>query len=141
MNAKRIFAGIAATTLATTLVACGDLAETEPESTGKQTDSSSEEKTDAAKDKNTIGNWKLLNKPKIKKGQFGTFANVKLKVRNISDSEDEPWLEIRVTRGKNLVTTFDCIGRTIRPDETTTLDCSSMDNYKKWTEYEVKNAF
>ena len=89
---------------------------------------------------NVVGNWKLLNKPKIKK-EYGMFGTADLKVENISNSEDEPWLEIRLTKGRNLVTTFDCIGQTVRPDERTVLQCSSMDDYRPWTKMEIKNAF
>ena len=126
----------------------------EEESTGKQ---SSGEKSDPqagfigkpetgkgdAKDgpKNVVGNWQIKNMPKFKRDPFDMFATVKLKVKNVSDSEDEPWLEIRLTRGKTLVTTFDCIGQTVRPGETTILDCESFDDYAKFTEYEIKNAF
>lgn len=90
---------------------------------------------------NVIGNWAILTKhPKFGEA-YGMFDSVKIDVKNISDSEDEPWLEIRLTKGNRLVTTFDCIGQTVRPGEVTTLDCSSMDDYAPWTDYEIKNAF
>lgn len=87
-----------------------------------------------------IGNWKILNKPQIKQ-EYGMFGTADLEVENISDSEDEPWLEIRLTNGRNLVTTFDCIGRTIRPGERAVLECTSMDDYRPWKQMEILNAF
>ena len=90
---------------------------------------------------NVIGNWTILTKhPKFGQ-EYGTFKDVKIDVKNTSDSEDQPWLEIRLTKGNRLVTTFDCMGDTVRPGEITTLDCSSLDDYGTWTKYEIKNAF
>ncbi|QNN53182.1 hypothetical protein [Nocardioides mesophilus] len=89
---------------------------------------------------NTVGNWTILNKPKFGQ-EYGMFKSVDLRVQNTSDSEDDPWLEIRLTNGNDLVTTFDCIGQTVRPGETTTLECSSLDDFRKFTDYEILNAF
>lgn len=89
---------------------------------------------------NTIGNWYIMNKPKFGE-QYGMFDTVDLKVKNVSDSEDEPWLEIRLTKGNELVTTFDCIGRTVEAGQVTTLECSSLDDYRDFTDYEIQNAF
>ena len=94
----------------------------------------------AAADANVVGNWEILNEPKFGR-EFGTFKTVDLRVKNVSDSEDEPWLEIRLTKGDNLVTTFDCIGDTVRAGERTTLECFSGDDYRKFTDYEILNAF
>lgn len=104
-------------------------------------DSTSDETTSAPKPKgNVVGNWLILTKhPKFGK-EYGMFKTVKIDVKNISDSEDEPWLEIRLTKGNRLVTTFDCLSNTVRPGEVTTLDCSSMDDYAPFTKYEIKNA-
>lgn len=88
-----------------------------------------------------VGNWDILTKPQFGQ-QYGMFDTVKIKVKNVSDSEDEPWLEIRLTNKKgDLVTTFDCIGRTVEPGQTTTLECSSLDDYAAFTDYEIRNAF
>lgn len=90
---------------------------------------------------NSVGNWDILSKPQFKE-QYGTFGEVKLKVRNNSDSEDEPWLSIRLTNKKgDLVTEYDCIGRTVEPGQTTTLSCTSLDDYAPWSDYEIQNAF
>lgn len=93
-----------------------------------------------AADANVVGNWEILNEPKFRR-EMGMFTTVDLRVRNVSDSEDEPWLEIRLTKGDNLVTTFDCVGDTVRAGERTTLECFSGDDYRKFTDYEILNAF
>lgn len=91
--------------------------------------------------KGDVGNWDIVGEPNFGK-EFGMFKNVKLTVKNVSDSDDEPWLEIRLTnKGGDLVTTFDCIGDTVEPGQKTTLDCSSLDDYAPFSDYEIKNAF
>lgn len=91
--------------------------------------------------KGDVGNWDILNEPKFGK-EFGTFKTVDLKVKNVSDEDDEPWLEIRLTnKAGDLVATFDCIGDTVEPGQSTTLDCTSLDDYAAFDDYEIKNAF
>ncbi|GAA3820419.1 hypothetical protein [Nocardioides panacisoli] len=103
------------------------------ESTGKQKDSSKSAPGD-------VGNWDILNKPTFGT-EYGTWKIVDLKVKNVSKEDDEPWLEIRLTNKKNdLVATFDCVGNTVNPGQTTTLQCSSMDKVAPYTDYEIKNA-
>jgi hypothetical protein len=87
-----------------------------------------------------VGNWNILNEPKFGK-QYGMFDTVKIDVKNVSASEDEPWLEIRLTnKAGDLVTTFDCLGDTVEPGQKTTLKCSSFDDYAPFADYEIKNA-
>lgn len=91
--------------------------------------------------KGEIGNWDILNEPRFGK-EFGMFKTVNLKVKNVSDEEDEPWLEIRLTNKKgDLVATFNCVGDTLEPGQTTTLECGSTDDYAPFADYEIKNAF
>jgi hypothetical protein len=92
--------------------------------------------------KGEVGNWDILTaRPEFKK-EFGMFSTVKLKVKNVSGSEDEPWLEIRLTnKAGDLVTTYDCIGDTVEAGQSTTLECSSLDDWAPFTDYEIKNAF
>lgn len=92
--------------------------------------------------KGDVGNWKIVTKKVNFPEEYGMFGTVKLKVKNVSDSEDEPWLEIRLTNKKgDLVTTYDCIGQSVEAGQRTTLECSSLDDYAPFSDYEIKNAF
>lgn len=117
------------------VMACGSGSATSEDSSGeKKADSSSA---------GDVGNWKIeTKKVRFTKDAIDSFETIKLKVRNVSDSEDEPWLEIRaMNKAGDLVTTFDCIGQTVDAGQATTLDCTSLDDFAKVTDYEIKNAF
>lgn len=110
-----------------------------PETTGKTTAAS----TAASADPNVVGSWKLLNREELKfeKDMFDEFAIVELHVKNISDQDDAPFLDIRLTNGTLLVTTFTCSGNTIRPGESAVLECFSIDPFQKFTKVEILNSF
>ena len=137
MMSKKVSKAILWTVPLVTVIACASGEETdEKESAGgkggenRNADSPGE-----------VGKWGILNEPQFGQ-EFGMFKSVKLEVRNVSDSDDEPWLEIRLTNKKgDLVTTYDCIGETVEPGQKTTLDCSSLDDYAEWSDYKIQNAF
>ena len=109
-------------------------------SSGKQSsDGSSNAKSN---DPSVVGNWKIENMKQIKFAEeYGMFATVSLKVRNVSDDADTPWLAIRLTDKKgDLVAEFDCIGDEYEPGQGGTVRCSSLDDYAPFAEWEVKNA-
>lgn len=138
---KSIIALLAVAALGTT--ACSVPAEGE-ESSGRQGGKGSSAKANKAKaDPSVIGNWKIENFKTLQFGeQYDMFKSVKLNVRNVSDETDSPWLEIRLTNKKgDLVASYDCIGDEYEPGQGGPLDCSSLDDFAPFTEWEIKNAF
>lgn len=107
--------------------------------TGKQSDSDAGSKTA----KNVVGNWTIENMAQVKfSEEYGSFKTIPLKVRNGSDEPDSPWFEIRLTDAKgDLVATFDCIGDEFEPDQGGNVDCSTLDDFTKFKDWELKDAF
>jgi len=108
-------------------------------SSGKQSSDGSNAKSN---DPSVVGNWKIENMKQIKFAEeYGMFATVSLKVRNVSDDADTPWLAIRLTDKKgDLIAEYDCIGDEYEPGQGGTVRCSSLDDYAPFAEWEVKNA-
>lgn len=93
--------------------------------------------------KNVVGNWTIENMGQVKFAEeYGSFKTIPLKVRNNSDEADSPWFEIRLTDAKgDLVATFDCIGDEFEPDQGGNVDCSTLDDFAKFKDWELKDAF
>ncbi|CAB4940394.1 unannotated protein [freshwater metagenome] len=115
--------------------------EAKESTSGKQSVASSDDKKSAAK--NVIGNWTIENFNSIKfTEEYGSFATIPLKVRNSSDEADSPWFDIRLTdkRG-DLVAEFTCIGNEFEPGQGGTVDCSTLDDFGPFKDWEIKDAF
>ncbi|GAA5118354.1 hypothetical protein GCM10023339_30780 [Alloalcanivorax gelatiniphagus] len=108
--------------------------------TGKQSGSGEGGKNAA---KNVVGNWTIENMGQVKfTEEYGSFKTIPLKVRNGSDEPDSPWFEIRLTDAKgDLVATFDCIGDEFEPDQGGNVDCSTLDDFTTFKDWELKDAF
>ncbi|GAA4803306.1 FxLYD domain-containing protein [Nocardioides caeni] len=89
-----------------------------------------------------VGNWDIVTDPVFKKDSLGTFATTKIKVKNVSDDNDTPWFEIRLTdKAGDLVATYDCIGDEVEPGQQAQIECISTDEFAQFKDYEIKNAF
>ena len=132
--------------LASTILIAGCSLPEEEASSGKQSSGkggrSSSESAKKSNDPSVVGNWKIENMKQIKFAEeYGMFATVSLKVRNVSDDADTPWLAIRLTDKKgDLIAEYDCIGDEYEPGQGGTVRCSSLDDYAPFADWEIKNA-
>lgn len=120
-----------------------DTAKDTSASSGKQSGDSSGDKASKSTAENVVGNWTIENFNAIKfTEEYGSFKNVPLQVRNTSDGADSPWFEIRLTDKKgDLVASFDCIGDEYEAGQGGKVDCSTLDDFAPFADWEIKNAF
>jgi len=132
--------------LASTILIAGCSLPEEEASSGKQSSGkggrSSSESAKKSNDPSVVGNWKIENMKQIKfTEEYGSFASINLKVRNVSDETDSPWFEIRLTdKSGDLVASYDCIGDEYEPGQGGSVGCSTFDDFGPFADWEIKNA-